>query len=122
MDVVAVGADDPDDPSEDTIKRLERLLERCEERSKRRREKGVTWLEQNATHFDRLRFLQEQMREAGKQADESLKRLQDVVEKEIHQRQTARRIAVNKKTHRVRFEGETEGEVIIVIEKRVSDE
>ncbi len=30
----------------------------------------------------------------------------------------ARRITVNKRTHRIRFEGETEDEVTIVVEKR----
>ena len=50
--------------------------------------------------------------------DEALKRLEATVDKIIRERQTVRRIPVNKKTHRIRFENETEDEVTIVIENR----
>jgi len=50
--------------------------------------------------------------------DEALKRLEATVDEIIRERQTVRRIPVNKKTHRIRFENETEGEVTIVIENR----
>lgn len=36
----------------------------------------------------------------------------------IRERETIRRIPVNKKTHRIRFEDETEDKVTIVIENR----
>ena len=55
---------------------------------------------------------------SASKADEALKRLQAKVDEIIRERQTARRIAVNKRTHRVRFENETEDEVTIVIEKK----
>ncbi len=52
------------------------------------------------------------------EVDEALKRLQDRVDEMIRERETIRRIPVNKKTHRIRFEDETEDEVTIVIENR----
>lgn len=52
--------------------------------------------------------------EAGK----PLKRLQEAADKIIRESEAARRIPVNKKTHRIRFEDETEAEVTIVIENR----
>ena len=52
------------------------------------------------------------------ETDKALKRLQQRVDEMIRERETIRRIPVNKKTHRIRFEGETEDEVTIVIENR----
>ncbi|MDT5155650.1 MAG: hypothetical protein QOH51_7 [Acidobacteriota bacterium] len=50
--------------------------------------------------------------------DEALKRLEAKVDEMIRERETIRRIPVDKKTHRIRFEDETEDEVTIVIENR----
>jgi len=52
------------------------------------------------------------------EGDEALKRLQKLVDEIIRERETVRRIPVNKKSHRIRFEDETEDEVTIVIENR----
>ncbi|HEX7316766.1 MAG TPA: hypothetical protein VF297_22890 [Pyrinomonadaceae bacterium] len=52
------------------------------------------------------------------ETDKALKRLQQRVDEMIRERETIRRIPVNKKTHRIRFEDETEDEVTIVIENR----
>ena len=52
------------------------------------------------------------------ETDKTLKRLQQRVDEMIRERETIRRIPVNKKTHRIRFEDETEDEVTIVIENR----
>jgi hypothetical protein len=55
---------------------------------------------------------------SAEKGDEALKRLQKLVDEIIRERETVRRIPVNKKTHRIRFENETEDEVTIVIENR----
>jgi hypothetical protein len=52
--------------------------------------------------------------EAGK----ALKRLREAADSIIRESGATRRIPVNKKTHRIRFEDETEDEVTIVIENR----
>ena len=53
------------------------------------------------------------MSERKKTSDEILKELQQKAD----ETKAVRRITVNKRTHRVRFENETEDEVTIVIEK-----
>jgi len=76
-----------------------------------------------------------QLNEAGRRADETLDKLRKDSQA-LHERARAgareralkqldetfagvpRKIRVNKRTHRVRFEGETESEVTIVIEKK----
>jgi ribosomal protein S21 len=40
------------------------------------------------------------------ETDKALKRLQETVDRIIRERETIRRIPVNKKTHRIRFEDE----------------
>lgn len=55
--------------------------------------------------------------------DETLRRIKEL-EKMVKERDanSARKFHVNKRTHRVRFEGETEGEVTVVIEPRNAGE
>ena len=50
------------------------------------------------------------------ETDKALKRLQEAADRIIREGEIIRRIPVNKKTHRIRFEDETEDEVTIVIE------
>jgi hypothetical protein len=52
------------------------------------------------------------------ETDTALERLKAAADKVIRERETVRRIPVNKKTHRIRFKDETEDEVTIVIENR----
>ena len=54
--------------------------------------------------------------------NKALERLKAVAD-EFHKslEETDRRILVNKQTHRIRFEGETEDEVTVIIEKRDAD-
>ena len=52
------------------------------------------------------------------ETDKAIRRLQQRVDEMIRERETIRRIPVNKKTHRIRFEDETEEEVTIVVENR----
>ena len=56
------------------------------------------------------------MSERKKTSDEILKELQQKAD----ETKAVQRITVNKRTHRVRFENETEDEVTIVIEKEGS--
>lgn len=51
---------------------------------------------------------------SANEEDEAL--IQKLVDEIIRERETIRRIPINKKTHRIRFENETEDGVTIVIE------
>jgi hypothetical protein len=52
------------------------------------------------------------------ETDKALERLKAAADRITRERETVRRIPVNKKTHRIPFEDETEDEVTIVIENR----
>ncbi len=58
------------------------------------------------------------MSTADSKSKRLLKELQAAVAKIANEAPPIERITVNKRTHRVRFENETESEVTIVIEKR----
>jgi hypothetical protein len=58
-----------------------------------------------------VREFNEKLRKLKKLQDENEQRLKDM-------ESGTRRIRVDKKTHRIRFEGETEEDVTIVIEKK----
>lgn len=58
-----------------------------------------------------MREFNEKLRKLKKLQDENEQRLKDM-------ESGTRRIRVDKKTHRIRFEGETEEDVTIVIEKK----
>ncbi len=65
-----------------------------------------------------LRRLEELRARSERRAQESRRRLADM-ERERRERVTI--IRVDKRTHRVRFEGETEDEVAIVVEPKGGD-
>lgn len=60
--------------------------------------------------------------DAGNKANEAIEKLKRTVDEAIKSGDQFRRLTVNKRTHRIRFENETESEVTIVVEKKEDNE
>jgi small-conductance mechanosensitive channel len=84
---------------------IEKVLRKLEDFGEPQRKSNAEWRE-------KMHRLNAERQRAAAEADRALKRLQENLDG------APREITVNKRTHRIRLEGETEDEVTIIIEKK----